>query len=318
MNKKSMEYPYFDMYSKDDSNIAFERWTDCRSVGMHQHGYYELLFVGRGSCRHMYNGTETLLIQGDAVIVTEHQPHGFSLHGETLIYNCQFQLDSLEQIVAEELRTGEPFLNICDVCQQEDVQTWQDRLNERENYYQDSQLHVGYELNSNKQGVIHLSPMEFSFVNSVLQHGIEEQESPGSFHALMKQKYLEVILLELKKAMMRQNEKYRVCSKANQKIIAEVLMYIEKHLDETLDFNVVAQEYSFSPNHFRKLFKEITGLSPVSYINRLRIVRACEYMQKDKMTIHEAAEKVGIYDFNYFSRLFKKIMGCSPSGMQSG
>ena len=313
MKKESAEYPYFDMYSRDGSNIAFECWTDCRSVGMHQHGYYELLFVGRGSCRHMYNGTETLLIQGDAVIVTEHQPHGFSLHGETVIYNCQFQLDALEAKVAEELRAGEPFLHVPDLSLHEDVRTWQDRLNERERFYQDSQLHVGYELNNSKQGVIHLSPMEFSFVNLVLQHGIEEQENPDGLGVLMKQKYLEVILLELKKAMARQNEKYHVCSKSNQKAIAEVLMYMEEHLYEALDFNEVAQNYCFSPNHFRKIFKEITGLSPVSYLNRLRILRACEYMQKDKMTIREAAEQVGIYDFNYFSRLFKKIMGCSPS-----
>ena len=200
-----------------------------------------------------------------------------------------------------------------DLSLHEDVRTWQDRLNERERFYQDSQLHVGYELNNSKQGVIHLSPMEFSFVNLVLQHGIEEQENPDGLGVLMKQKYLEVILLELKKAMARQNEKYHVCSKSNQKAIAEVLMYMEEHLDEALDFNEVAQNYCFSPNHFRKIFKEITGLSPVSYLNRLRILRACEYMQKDKMTIREAAEQVGIYDFNYFSRLFKKIMGCSPS-----
>lgn len=291
MKKESAEYPYFDMYSRDGSNIAFECWTDCRSVGMHQHGYYELLFVGRGSCRHMYNGTETLLIQGDAVIVMEHQPHGFSLHGETVIYNCQFQLDALEAKVAEELRAGEPFLHVPDLSLHEDVRTWQDRLNERERFYQDSQLHVGYELNNSKQGVIHLSPMEFSFVNLVLQHGIEEQENPDGLGVLMKQKYLEVILLELKKAMARQNEKYHVCSKSNQKAIAEVLMYMEEHLDEALDFNAVAQNYCFSPNHFRKIFKEITGLSPVSYLNRLRILRACEYMQKDKMTIREAAEQ---------------------------
>ena len=301
------------MSSRDGLNIAFELWIECLSVVMHQHGYYELLFVGRGSCRHMYNGTETLLIQGDAVIVTEHQPHGFSLHGETVIYNCQFQLDALEAKVAEELRAGEPFLHVPDLSLHEDVRTWQDRLNERERFYQDSQLHVGYELNNSKQGVIHLSPMEFSFVNLVLQHGIEEQENPDGLGVLMKQKYLEVILLELKKAMARQNEKYHVCSKSNQKAIAEVLMYMEEHLDEALDFNEVAQNYCFSPNHFRKIFKEITGLSPVSYLNRLRILRACEYMQKDKMTIREAAEQVGIYDFNYFSRLFKKIMGCSPS-----
>ena len=319
MNKETEAYPYFDMYSKDGSDISFERWTDSRSVGMHRHRYYELLFVGHGSCRHMYNSTETLLIPGDAVIVSKHQAHGFSLSGETIIYNCQFLLDTLDPYVVQELREHESLLDVADLSRYEDVRVWETLLHDREKeaYYQKEQLHVGYELNSSKQGVIHLSPVEFSFVNSVLQHGIDEQDDLEKFGPLIKRKYLEIILLELKKALSRQNQKYRVCSKSNQKAIAAVLMDIEDHLDETLDFNAVAQHYSFSPNYFRKIFKDITGFSPVVYVNRLRIVRACQYMQEENMSIRDAAERVGISDLNYFSRLFKKFMGCTPSKMQN-
>lgn len=308
-------YPYFDMYSRDGSNISFERWTDSRSVDMHRHEYYELLFVGQGSCRHMYNSTETLLIQGDVVIVAAHRVHGFSLSGQTLIYNCQFLLESLDERVVHALRGYEAFAE--DTGLEEDANSCEEKtlLTERETYYHHGQLRIGYELNSIKQGVVHLNPMEIPFVKSVLQHGVDAQESTEHISLLMKQKYLEVFLLELTKAMGRQNQMYAVCSKSNQKAVADVLMLIEEHLDETLDFNEIAREYSFSPNYFRKIFKDITGFSPITYVNRLRIVRACEYIQRDNMPIREAAERVGIYDLNYFSRLFKKIMGCAPSKM---
>lgn len=43
------------------------------------------------------------------------------------------------------------------------------------------------------------------------------------------------------------------------------------------------------------------------------MIRACEGLESRRMSIKEAAEHVGIYDLNYFSRLFKKIIGCSPN-----
>lgn len=82
---------------------------------------------------------------------------------------------------------------------------------------------------------------------------------------------------------------------------------------ENLDFKETADKYSFSQNYFRKIFRDVTGFSPVSYVNRLRVVRACEYIQKEHLNVGEAAARVGIYDLNYFSRLFKKIMGMSPT-----
>ena len=95
--------------------------------------------------------------------------------------------------------------------------------------------------------------------------------------------------------------------------MAEVLLYIDAHLTEQLDFEELAAKYAFSLNYFRKLFRDVTGFSPVNYLNRLRIVRSCEYIQHENLSVGEAAERVGIYDANYFSRLFKKIMGMSPT-----
>lgn len=303
-------YPYFDMYEGNTAGIAFERWSDSRSVDMHSHTFYELLLVGRGSCRHMYQDTETLLIQGDAVIVSRNHPHGFSIRGETVIYNCQFRLDALSEEVMHHLQKA-PYLLEPDRTTEEE-RGWERALQEREKeaFYHKEQLRMGYELNSSKQGVIHLDPSEFAFLHSVLQHSLNEEAD-----ALLYQRYMELILLQLKKGLSRQNQKYIQCSGANQKAIAAVLVYIEEHLDETMDFNVIAQQCSFSPNYFRKLFRDVTGLAPVAYVNRLRIVRACEYMQKNGMSIRDAAEQVGMYDLNYFSRMFKKIMGCSPSKM---
>ncbi len=165
----------------------------------------------------------------------------------------------------------------------------------------------------NKQGVIHLAPSDYAFVTTILRHGLEEQNRRRENFSLIKQHCLELLLLEIKQAIDFQREKFSEYSPAHQKIIAEVLIYIEKNLAENLDFNDLAEKYSFSQNYFRKIFRDVTGFSPVSYVNRLRVVRAYEYIQKEHLTVGEAAARVGIYDLNYFSRLFKKIMGTSPT-----
>ena len=50
----------------------------------------------------------------------------------------------------------------------------------------------------------------------------------------------------------------------------------------------------------------------MEYMNRMRIVKSLEYLEMEQLSVAEAAEKVGIYDANYFSRMFKKVMGYSP------
>jgi AraC family L-rhamnose operon regulatory protein RhaS len=94
--------------------------------------------------------------------------------------------------------------------------------------------------------------------------------------------------------------------------VRKSLEYIENNLNEELDFDAVSKKFNLSPNYFRTLFKEVTGLSPVNYLNRLRIVKSLEYIQTTNCNIAQAAEKVGFYDANYFTRMFKKIIGHPP------
>ena len=64
-------FPYFNMY--DGSEISFEHWTNDLSVDLHCHNFHELLIVERGTCRHIFNAVETLLIPGDCVLIGSHK-----------------------------------------------------------------------------------------------------------------------------------------------------------------------------------------------------------------------------------------------------
>ena len=120
-------------------------------------------------------------------------------------------------------------------------------------------------------------------------------------------------MLELQKAVRHQPVCYAAASSGNQRIIAQILSEMENDLTAGFDIHETAGRYAFSPNYLRKLFTDFTGLSPGQYLNRLRMIRACEYLEFDGMNVRQAAEQVGIYDQNYFTRLFKRFIGCSPS-----
>ncbi len=92
--------------------------------------------------------------------------------------------------------------------------------------------------------------------------------------------------------------------------------YIHKHFDEDIRVEQLADLEHLSVSRYRTLFHEATGLSPLEYLISLRIRRACELLTQTNLSIREVGETVGYTDSLYFSRIFKKRTGQSPSGYQ--
>lgn len=89
--------------------------------------------------------------------------------------------------------------------------------------------------------------------------------------------------------------------------------FMEKNLEKKLTLNDLTSCSNLSKTQLTDIFKERTGYSPIDFFIRLKIQKACFYLDFTDMTISEIAEKIGYNDQYYFSRLFKKIMGRSPS-----
>ena len=171
--------------------------------------------------------------------------------------------------------------------------------------------------NLNAQGIIHLNSEELMYVDALLQDMAREQKEQDINLEYAKSAYLQLILVKLSRVQSERNEKIRHHSNQKRDMIYDALMYIEEHLDEKIDFSSLAEKSFMSPSYFRSIFKDVTGLTPVEYLNRMRIVKSLEYLELDKSTIADAAAKVGIFDSNYFSRMFKKVMGYSPKYFKS-
>ena len=96
-------------------------------------------------------------------------------------------------------------------------------------------------------------------------------------------------------------------------IINVALEYIGRHYNEELMLNDISEYVNLSPQHFSKIFKESTNYNYVEYVNNLRISKAKEFMNNTDRTIKEICYQVGYQDPNYFSRIFKKYVGITPT-----
>ena len=93
---------------------------------------------------------------------------------------------------------------------------------------------------------------------------------------------------------------------------AGALDYITKQYMEEIRMETLAACCNLSETHFRRLFVEYMNMTPVEYINLVRIQQACELMKKTHYSMEELAVKVGYTTVSTFNRNFRKIIGTSP------
>lgn len=89
--------------------------------------------------------------------------------------------------------------------------------------------------------------------------------------------------------------------------------YIAKNIDKQLSVSQIAKALGKTPSYLSHVFREVEKTSILQYINREKITRATELIVIEKLSLQQAAKRVGINDPNYFSRMFRKQIGLSLS-----
>ena len=92
--------------------------------------------------------------------------------------------------------------------------------------------------------------------------------------------------------------------------------YVLFNLSDDLTPGKIAQAVSFSPSYVSRIFKDEVGKPLMVYVSEQRIQTAKQLLSTTQMSIREVASYVGIPDWNYFTKLFKKAEGCTPSEYQ--
>ena len=276
---------------------------------LHCHAFYELVLVLRGSAELFTGQGQFSLIPGDLLLLPPDRPHAYILLRGAQACCCRFEADSLSGALAASLH---------------DMVYWntpkgkatEKRLRELRAFESEARaagepvlLHMSA---AHMQGLLHLSHAELDALYPLLQGIGREQEERHFGFEQMKQLLLQQILVQVRRIQLGQFEQLSRTSSWKEEMIGAVLTQIDRDRAQEIDFEAIAHEQGITLAYFRTLFKEVTGMPPTDYLNRVRILHALELLQTSDAPVAEIGRAVGIYDANYFSRLFKKITGYPP------
>ena len=95
--------------------------------------------------------------------------------------------------------------------------------------------------------------------------------------------------------------------------LQKALSYVRYNYDKKISTSDLCKYCNLSPQHLIRLFKKHTGMTPVQYVNKSKIMHAIELLRASEMSVKEIANNLGYDNPNYFSRLFTKEESVSPT-----
>lgn len=97
-----------------------------------------------------------------------------------------------------------------------------------------------------------------------------------------------------------------------QDFVRSLMRYMETNYYEYVDLSLLSNRVHLNSSYLVRAFKRETGVTPMQYLNKLRLSAAMSYLVNTSMGIEQIAEATGFNSIHYFSRLFKRKHGVSP------
>ncbi|MEK8130292.1 response regulator [Paenibacillus filicis] len=92
-----------------------------------------------------------------------------------------------------------------------------------------------------------------------------------------------------------------------------ILQFVTSNFQQDLSLQGLSEQFYMNPSYISQLFKKEVGETFTMYVSKLRIQYACELLKDTDASVHDIAEKIGYHDYFYFTRLFKKMTGKTPT-----
>ena len=270
-------------YLKEPFKIFHIRDCAGQEFDFHYHEFYKIIYLMDGKVDYKVEGKTYHL-----------KPHDFVLVGANVIHKPEiapgvpyerYIVYLSEEFLSEKNERSES-LKFCF----EEAERLQNRV-------------VHFEAESYEQLVGCLLNME----------KIEQQKDEYMSDLLLKSAFLEFMVLFNRNAL-RQPKAFITTAAYHEKVI-DVITYIQEHLTEDINVDVLSKQCYISKYYLMRQFKEATGYSVHQYINEKRI-QAARRMILSGMPASKACYECGFRDYSTFARRFKMIVGTAPSRLE--
>ena len=263
----------------NDFELYYYKDLKMKSAGAHKHNYYEFYFFIGGNITMVIEGKRVDLVPGDLVVI----PPGVS--------HCA--------IINDMNRYYERFVLwiTMDYC----------------NQLLDLSPDFGYFLKSmqrNSYAFFHFDSVPFNAVQSKIFGVIQELHSERFGSVVKSQMNLNDLIIDINRNIYEANNPVSVVENAG--LTQKLLSYIDDHLVEDLNLDVLSTQFYLSKYYISHLFKEQMGVSIHKYIIKKRLNLFKDYVRQE-VSINNACLLCGFTDYSTFYRDFKKEFGISPN-----
>lgn len=154
-----------------------------------------------------------------------------------------------------------------------------------------------------------LKPINYEEFSRVLTELVNKLESLGERENIPDSQYKATFLDDSSAGTMREAE-----TVLNERDVErEIKRYVREHMVDNITVTNIAEELHFNAQYLMRAFKSKTGMSIVEYITKARMDRAKNILDETNLPIKEISYLVGYSDYAYFTRVFRKEFGESPS-----
>ncbi|WP_095171956.1 MULTISPECIES: helix-turn-helix domain-containing protein [Blautia] len=246
----------------------------------HNHDFFELVYVVKGTAVHTLNSTEGMLTEGDYFIVDYGSVHSYSRSSDFTLINCIF----LPEVIDETLtgcRSLDELLHGCLIRYYTSIpgETPVDRIFHDEN----------------------------GRIKQLIMGMLEEYEEKKEGYAeVFRCRLIELLILTLRKGI-HENQKH-----PKHRAVLDVIQYVDRNYQNYVNLGAFCWQYHYTLSYISRIFRQETGLSFREYLQKVRIEKSCQLLAGSDMRIGEIAQAVGYEDKKFFNSVFKRIVKMTP------
>lgn len=266
------QFPFFIQYGGHDEDMELHDHSD----------FSELVIVLNGNATHVVNSETSFIKKGNVFVIDGATAHAYKDPHDFKICNIMYRPEML-RAAGPDLRTSKGFQALFIL----------------EPYYRNIQHY---------ESKLSLSIPSLEYVSSVIAFMIEEYENKlQGYQTMLSSRFMELVVF-----LSRQYENQEKGLQSNLMHLANAISYIEDHYLEPLTLEDVAAKSGISVRHLNRIFQSYYQTTPFTYLQKLRLERACTLLRTTNLPITEISYECGFNDSNYFTRQFTKTLGMSP------
>lgn len=264
--------------------LAVVRATEHPEYPEHHHEFWEIVIVTRGTGLMVFGSKALPIKVGDVFVISRDQEHAYRETHSLDIVNIAFDPVFIASV--------HPLL-----------EDWMS---------QDALFAVGPRWRSGETPgeCLHLCPTEFARVLELVQRLEGELESASPEARVAAFAYFLLLVTLLRRHCLPWEA---TGDAAPGTRIGRAVEFIENHFAEPITIDDIAACCHVSRRHFFRLFEHAVGIAPMEYLKKMRLQKAAAMLLTTKANVTEVAYACGFGDSNYFSTLYHKEFGISPS-----